>query len=1115
MTEIDYSHIDSALRQATLVLNQSNRRQALAGLQRWIIRTALPPVGSEGMYQSDFWPILDQVEAERMVEELIDTAFYLATVGTIHMEQRNTESVRALRVETRLDELLNQAGQMLEIVSACPLTSVQKLLPRFLLQAAVLYQVGRHAAKSWVMAKKLSEQMPDMQSGLSANPYDRYYHIVQRAISCFLMRDLAQARQLAETEVFAKKQRLASWINQALEAEIISIRDVSRYVAFYNLMVGILRFSDFLRTGHRSLAEDASRLLGEAELVLREAHLSSDLRLASMLRLSMLKAEQRSVWQQLGRVSGMPRAYLLHLVEAGARDTPIYELWESQIRAIQQGILDELPTCDSLEDQSPRHFVISMQPGAGKSLIAEMAIVRALSAPSSQLCIYITPARILVEQVLEDFRNRLRRLNLFPASAASAALSLADAMDIFDSQILISTPEKLSSLLARRCDESSHWSRLMAPERVRLIVVDEAHLLASRTARGILLEMLLLRLMHLYPHARVIFQSAVIRNSESISSWLNRGSAESSSSAITVDDWAPTDLVYAVLRRDGVVEYESGVEIEAIDHTDMRGATRPPVLLALKYCLPRRLTTLVFVSSQVRASQIATSIATDRHDVDHLPLSARLEELIIRVERELEALGANLLQPEFDEEFPLITCLRRRVAFHHAGLPSPIRNDIERAVRDGDIDIVVATTTLAEGVNLPVSCVVVADLYFFDPATQRRGPMPKMLVRNIAGRAGRPYQDTRGEVIIVQPQPRSSSDHQRTLTHAKGYWCRDNRDVEPIKSSLGQLCREVESSPARKLNGPLARVYQAQLLCALQEGAVEAGAPESFVAQTLLFHEGPRKKSIETLTKHTYAQIDYILTQGESRDLDALQRTGFSARACEELLQRVEDNTSADHQYYRLYGIGRNGQDEDSARSRDVLSMAFVPFEPHHLVDDEVGVLTDWVSGDSVGTLANRYFQKEDSTGYDSILSCQSYVESRLRMYAAWGLRGFVDLLRYWKERQNPSIEYTSVVELLPRYAGYGVNHPVAVYLQDLQALGREDALITSRAFDLTHSLSYDAREDFRRTRDWIEHPDRDALHQVVGQAEEADRIYSRLLMYSMPELEKGAMDLYMEGLTA
>lgn len=1125
MTDAHYDSLESALRQAALVLGQTDRQQALTNLERWSIQAVLPPDMPKGRYQMVFGSILEQGEAAKQVEELIDTAFYLTMVATLHTEPRDAAETQIVRVDDRTDELLNQAGQILEAVTRCPMEAVRALLHRFYLSAAVNYQVSKYVAKSWTMANRFRKQVSSKLSAPFATPLQQYHYEVQRVIACFLMRDLDQAQHISEEGIFAAKDRLATWINQEVEAERIGVYDVSRFVAAYNIVVGIAHFARFLQTGQESSAEEAFRLLNEAELISGEAHLTSDLRLASMLKLAMLRTRQRSIWQQLGKIPGLSRAYMDHLVDSGDRERPVYELWESQMRAIQQGILD-WPLIDSPgEEQVPRHFVISMQPGAGKSLIAEMVIVRFLSAPSSQLCLYITPTRILVEQVLEDFRKRLRRVGLLPASSASAALSLADAMGIYDSHILISTPEKLNSLLARRYDESSHWSRLLAPEKVKLIIVDEAHLIAAQNVRGILLEMLLLRLRHLYPHARIVFQSAVIGNPDSISSWLNRKSAKAADSAIKVDDWAPTDLVYAVLRRDGIVEYESGVEVQALARKDMRDATMPPVQLALKYCLPRKLMTLIFVSAKGRASKIATSIAASRSEVDHSRPSPSLEDLIAVVEREFNALGVNLSQPEPEEEFSLVACLRKRVAFHHAGLPSTIRTGIEHAVREGGIDIIVATTTLAEGVNLPVSCVIIADLYLFDPETRKRAPIPKMLVRNIAGRAGRPYQDTRGEVIIVQPRPNKKAEDGRTLSLAKGYWCRYSEDVEPIKSSLYQLCREVEPSPRTKLNGRLARVYQAQLLAAVQEGAIDTSGPHDLVGQTLLFHEKPSKNAreemiaythaVNTLRAHTRAQLSYIMDQVASEELRTLQRTGFSAKTCADLLKRVEDNTSANHQYYKLYQIGRNGQNEQLVRSRDVLSMAFLPFEPHYKKVDEVSVLTDWISGDSVSTLASRYFREEGSTEYDDILSCQDYVEQRLKMYAAWGLRGFVDLLRYWKQRKNPEVEYTSVVELLPRYAAYGVNHPVAVYLQDMRALNREEALIASKAFELTHRLAYNAREDFLQTRDWLGHPDRDAIHQVVDQAEEAERIYGRLVAYSMPELEQGAMDFYIEGLTA
>ena len=49
------------------------------------------------------------------------------------------------------------------------------------------------------------------------------------------------------------------------------------------------------------------------------------------------------------------------------------------------------------------------------------------------------------------------------------------------------------------------------------------------------------------------------------------------------------------------------------------------------------------------------------------------------------------------------------VGFHHAGLTNRQRKAIERSFKNGDIKCIVATPTLAQGVNLPARRVVIRD----------------------------------------------------------------------------------------------------------------------------------------------------------------------------------------------------------------------------------------------------------------------------------------------------------------------------------------------------------------------------------------------------------------------
>lgn len=964
------------------------------------------------------------------------------------------------------------------------------------------------------MARSFQSQLGEAQTAMGT-PLQYFYNDVRRLVNYFLLRELTNAERILDRRIRWQKDRLVAWLNHAVESNEIGVREISRFVASYDMAVGVARFSRFLRTGDEQAAHDGQRLVANAIEIFTEAQLAAELRLASLLQLAVSKAAQRSIWELLGGLPAFPRAYLERLVQPRRpRERPIYELWKSQKRAVQQDILDGHTPALPSQSSSPRHFIVSMQPGAGKSLIAELEVVRFLSRDSSGLCLYVVPTRALAGQVERELGRRLGDVGLHSLSIAGMGLSLEDAVRLFDARTLISTPEKLNSILARKHDETSTWSELLSPERVKLIIVDEAHLIGAQDSRGLLLEMLLLRLRNLYPTARIVLQSAVIRNATLISQWLNEGREWADDSAIVVDDWAPTDLLYGVLRRDGVVEYENGVEIPVLSGQGTRGATNPPVQLVLQYCLPRALKTLVFVSTQDRAREIAGLIAAELPDLEDETPSPVLEQLIATVQRELAAMGLHLPADSavgqggelsrLAGEFPLISYLRKKVAFHHAGLPPPVQVEIERAVRAGQIDVVVATTTLAEGLNLPVSCVIVADLSFYNPKTQRREPIRKTLIRNIAGRAGRPYEDTQGEVIIVQPT-------QRNADWAKRYWVRSSADVEPVESSLRALYDEVRSAPEVALHGPLARTYQAQLLSAMYEGAIALDNPRPFVERTLLARQDRTGRLIRTLVQHTHAQLTYIREQTLTEEsLPAFQRTGFPVQVCTDMLHRIEAHTSIDHQYYRLYQVGKAA--EDDPRTADVLQMAFLPFELNDRVDN-LGVLIDWISGDPVRMIADQYFRTNGAVGYDEVLRCSSYIERNMKLYAAWGLSGFVNLLKFWKEHRDRAVEYTSIVELLPRFAGYGVNHPVAVYLQDMSALSREDALLASRAFALTEQLTYDASSDPLKTLDWMRRLDRDAFHQVM-EDEKAEGIYNYLR--GVPAtLNQTALDFYTEEFAA
>jgi helicase len=85
----------------------------------------------------------------------------------------------------------------------------------------------------------------------------------------------------------------------------------------------------------------------------------------------------------------------------------------------------------------------------------------------------------------------------------------------------------------------------------------------------------------------------------------------------------------------------------------------------------------------------------------------------------------------------------------HAGLTNEEKNSTCASLSAGDLTVVVATSSLEMGVNLPVRLVVIYDSHCFDG--ESFGPMPVQRYLQMSGRAGRAGLDTTGDSILFLP----------------------------------------------------------------------------------------------------------------------------------------------------------------------------------------------------------------------------------------------------------------------------------------------------------------------------------------------------------------------------
>lgn len=419
---------------------------------------------------------------------------------------------------------------------------------------------------------------------------------------------------------------------------------------------------------------------------------------------------------------------------------------------------------------SGENLVLAIPTASGKSLVAYLALAKAALAGRPGL--YIVPLRALAAEKIDDLRA-FERLGL-TVKVATGELDESDA-EIQGADIVVATSEKADSLMRHR----SRWM-----DQMGVVVADEVHLLHDMS-RGPTIEVLLAKVRMANAGAQVIALSATIQNAQEIADWLG--------ARLVASDFRPVDL------REGVSE---GSSILFADRKrKMLLAPGEPVEALVVDSLKAQGQCLVFVNS--RRSAVAEA---DRLRDAVRPLLTGAERAA--VEKAADAVRAGE-RTELHER--LARCVRDGVAFHHAGLGYAQRTAVERAFKARSIKTIVATPTLAAGVNLPAKRVIVRDLRRYE-SNLGQVPLPVLEVKQMCGRAGRPRYDKEGEAVLLA---RTENEVEPLMEHYI------YADPERIFSKLG--------------TEPALRVH---LLAAVATGYVHGEADlQHFLASTFLSHQ--------------------------------------------------------------------------------------------------------------------------------------------------------------------------------------------------------------------------------------------------------------------------------------
>lgn len=518
------------------------------------------------------------------------------------------------------------------------------------------------------------------------------------------------------------------------------------------------------------------------------------------------------------------------------------------------------------------HAVVSVPTGAGKSAVAELAIAQAVR---HGWVLYLAPTNALVAQVRRDLNRSIGALQGvqirdFLGGAEYTELEGEAIGVIPDSHVLVMTPEKCSLALRQNPD---------AFERLSLCVLDEAHLIGEAGTRGVVAELVVSEVLHRSPQARVLMLSALIKNADDVRQWLQ---AVTGHDAIKVDQpWRPTRTLRALagLAAEPTATLRSEARAFLQEHPRRTGrkVDAPIRLLAAlhgawsgedpadytivdtglttqaRFLRNGRLqqtdhtapTTRVLVQTLAeREHRVLAFLPGDRHapfsyarTLTGLPAGettlprADIDALLLLTDAELG--GASRAGERLSE---IHSALQKRIAIHTSPMLPHEQRASEIAFERGVAVVMFATGTLAQGLNLPATAVViggtsVGDRRFRNTAEGRARTRSQLL--NAIGRAGRAQIAARSISIVVPETPLQIA-RQPAVGQAKeaAFFLESEDAAVDIASGLGDLIQ-------RSLDGTLDMRTMAvpeQTAFAFLSYTGEAGDAEAVLSRSYAAH---------------------------------------------------------------------------------------------------------------------------------------------------------------------------------------------------------------------------------------------------------------------------------------
>jgi replicative superfamily II helicase len=929
------------------------------------------------------------------------------------------------------ENLLYEAARIFERLSIWDLERGDKSKAiSSIINSAITYSIAGYSANAKVLVEKVINKIQDIEIPFSLS--------VLNIANLFLSSKLSELEDELANILFdcpkcnlEKSRTEEDWF-KTLGGALAYIGDRLVALAFAN-------FLHYMRTGKDELVKDTLNFLTRAMKAYSSIGEHQSYHLAIILRKYFEKIADDSPQNILPtflkeRLDETWKHYIRNL---RLGKFPMITLWKSQKKALEGGLLGS------------NSLILSMPTSSGKTRTVEFAIYKAFRDNPNGLCVYVVPTRALAAEVEESLSSRLGRMGIgVSALYGGYDFSPFEEEILAENQVIVLTPEKLD-LISRQNEEFK--------TKISLIIIDEAQEIASPSTRGLRAEFILSRIIYLVEknNARTLCLSAVIQNSEDFAKWIS-GSAENK---IEID-WRPTkhrygffqwfretgQVVYPPLRNEFPTKNFFVPRLFKKDELQNEDRRKTEVAARLALYYSKVGTTLVFTTTKLLVEEIV--------DILIKLLEINPPEISIDKERIVKECGAIL-----GENHRLIKAIKLGFCYHHSDLPRSVRRIVEKGIRNGVLSLIVSTTTLTQGVNLPIRNIIVHSLYY-----GREVPLTQFW--NAVGRAGRAGYETEGHIIFCFFQDLKrvvDSDLEKSESFISsgirlliGSRLPSAKTVEEYIErwalvSTPQFRREgadykswgnIKKNNAQVVEKEILSILDSQLLAWALEESIEEIDDEIiekwlgkmlFSAQTLDIPE--KIKLFKSGLKNRFLAVRRSVPNESERKL--FNRTGLSIsdnRIVNGLAKEVKtelDSLASVDQLPKEFWINIHKKMKEAREFSDIRKI-------------KVNVLVEWVAGKTYKAIADNFYNgKIEKTVKD--------VE-KITFLLPWGLNALIQHLKTLVDENN----IPNIINNLSSIVYHGVPSIGSVYAINLGVHDRETAIKMAEIYSISHeSVSY------------------------------------------------------------